>query len=96
MPRGDDSTIGERERDGVIVDLCGQCRGLWLDRGELKKLLHRAQGDVEEGQTGQGSRQDISVKDIDRDDDDHDDEYRRWPLENRKRSWFESLTDLFD
>ena len=25
-------------RDGVEVDLCGACRGIWLDRGELEKV----------------------------------------------------------
>jgi Zn-finger nucleic acid-binding protein len=27
------------ERNGVTVDQCGECRGLFLDRGELEKLL---------------------------------------------------------
>lgn len=26
-------------RDGIEVDHCGRCRGMWLDRGELEKLL---------------------------------------------------------
>lgn len=29
----------EIERDSVHVDICPQCRGVWLDRGELEKLL---------------------------------------------------------
>ncbi len=93
-----DFTLDERERDKVFVDLCGQCCRLWLDRGELEKLLHRPQGDLEEEQAGQRSREDTSVRDIDRDDVDHDhnDEYRRRPHEYRKKLWFESLTNLFD
>jgi uncharacterized protein len=27
------------ERSGVIVDQCGECRGIFLDRGELERLL---------------------------------------------------------
>lgn len=27
------------QRDGVEIDICPQCRGVWLDRGELEKLL---------------------------------------------------------
>jgi hypothetical protein len=27
------------ERNGVIVDQCGDCRGLFLDRGELERLV---------------------------------------------------------
>lgn len=30
------------ERQGVEVDYCPQCRGIWLDRGELDKILERA------------------------------------------------------
>jgi uncharacterized protein len=28
----------ERDRNGVVVDTCTQCRGVWLDRGELEKI----------------------------------------------------------
>ncbi len=30
------------ERQGIEIDYCGTCRGVWLDRGELDKLLTRA------------------------------------------------------
>lgn len=30
------------ERSGVEVDYCPKCRGVWLDRGELDKILERA------------------------------------------------------
>ena len=30
------------ERQGVEIDYCPECRGVWLDRGELDKLLERA------------------------------------------------------
>ena len=30
------------ERSGVEVDYCPRCRGIWLDRGELDKILARA------------------------------------------------------
>ena len=30
------------ERSGVEIDYCPQCRGVWLDRGELDKILERA------------------------------------------------------
>jgi Zn-finger nucleic acid-binding protein len=31
----------ELERSGVRVDACRQCRGVWLDRGELDRILER-------------------------------------------------------
>ncbi len=30
------------ERQGVEIDYCPQCRGVWLDRGELDKILERS------------------------------------------------------
>lgn len=29
----------EISRNGVQIDVCTQCRGVWLDRGEIEKLL---------------------------------------------------------
>lgn len=35
------------ERQGVEIDYCPQCRGVWLDRGELDKIIERsAQADA--------------------------------------------------
>lgn len=30
------------ERQGIEIDYCPQCRGVWLDRGELDKLIERS------------------------------------------------------
>ena len=30
------------DRNGVEIDYCPKCRGVWLDRGELDKLIERA------------------------------------------------------
>ncbi len=37
-----DTLLVMSERQGVEIDYCPQCRGVWLDRGELDKLLDRA------------------------------------------------------
>jgi Zn-finger nucleic acid-binding protein len=29
------------ERHGVEIDYCPKCRGIWLDRGELDKMIER-------------------------------------------------------
>jgi uncharacterized protein len=34
------------ERQGVEIDYCPQCRGVWLDRGELDKILERSAQEV--------------------------------------------------
>lgn len=33
------------ERQGVEIDYCPQCRGIWLDRGELDKIIERYSAD---------------------------------------------------
>ena len=30
------------DRQGIEIDYCPQCRGVWLDRGELDKIIERA------------------------------------------------------
>ncbi len=38
----DAATLVMSERSGVEIDYCPECRGVWLDRGELDKILDRA------------------------------------------------------
>jgi Zn-finger nucleic acid-binding protein len=37
----DDTVLVMSDRQGVEIDYCPQCRGVWLDRGELDKILER-------------------------------------------------------
>jgi len=37
----DDTVLQMTERQGIEIDYCPQCRGVWLDRGELDKLIDR-------------------------------------------------------
>ncbi|WP_104081058.1 zf-TFIIB domain-containing protein [Cryobacterium sp. Y11] len=39
----DSATLVMSERSGVEIDYCPECRGVWLDRGELDKILTRAE-----------------------------------------------------
>jgi len=42
--------LDEHQRNGVRIDVCEHCRGIWLDRGELEKFIARTfedQGAVE-------------------------------------------------
>jgi len=38
----DQSVLVTAERKGVEIDYCPQCRGVWLDRGELDKIIDRS------------------------------------------------------
>ena len=49
MPHGgpmecpiDGSTLVMSERQGIEIDYCPSCRGVWLDRGELDKIIERS------------------------------------------------------
>jgi Zn-finger nucleic acid-binding protein len=95
-------------REGVEIDYCGQCRGVWLDRGELDKILDRvaaspaAVGAVPSPAAPRPEPRDDRYRDDDRyrgddrsrDDDRYrgDDRYRS--PKKRKRGSF--LEDLFD
>jgi Zn-finger nucleic acid-binding protein len=61
-----DLTISDRQ--GVEIDFCPQCRGVWLDRGELDKILERSstftRRDDDDDPRGRGRNR--------RDDDDDD------------------------
>ncbi len=38
----DSTTLQMTEREGIEIDYCPECRGVWLDRGELDRILERA------------------------------------------------------
>ncbi len=44
-----DSDLQMSERSGVAIDYCPGCRGVWLDRGELDKIVERSGRDTEGG-----------------------------------------------
>lgn len=38
--------LGMSDRQGIEIDFCPQCRGVWLDRGELDKIIERSSAEV--------------------------------------------------
>lgn len=73
------------DRQGVEIDYCPQCRGIWLDRSELEKLIERSTASFENERYGQRSRHGHEER-----GDEHRDRYRG----ERRRGSF--LGDLFD
>lgn len=72
-----DVTLLMSEKNGVEIDYCPECRGIWLDRGELDKILERARV-AERGyerQTVAPAADDpvVARRHDDDDDDDRDD-----------------------
>lgn len=75
------------ERQGIEIDYCPQCRGVWLDRGELDKVIERSVA----GSPGQR---------FDNETREHSREHHREPhreghyYKKKKREGF--LSELFD
>ena len=44
-PAGCSTPLVMSERQNVEIDYCPTCRGVWLDRGELDKILERSMDD---------------------------------------------------
>jgi Zn-finger nucleic acid-binding protein len=44
----DGTALRRIERSGVHVDACPSCRGVWLDRGELDKIVERERSDLDD------------------------------------------------
>ncbi|WP_322104600.1 zf-TFIIB domain-containing protein [Paraburkholderia sp. J41] len=91
-PNCPDVTLSLTERQGVELDYCPQCRGIWLDRGELDRLIERGNGGGA-SHGGHGSHDDRGNHGS-RDDHAPRRAYdRRDGHERRRKSW---LGDLFD
>ncbi len=48
----DGADLAMTERHGVEIDYCPKCRGVWLDRGELDKIIEHVESDGDERPRG--------------------------------------------
>lgn len=99
----DNETLVMADRGGVEIDYCPKCRGVWLDRGELDKIIERSLGGpaaapapmpqqaapIYQPEPRAAYRED----DRRRYRDDDDDDYRKGYKRKRKESF---LSELFD
>lgn len=101
----DGSRLVEVERADVLIDACPTCRGVWLDRGELDKILVKerslAGGDADEEffreVQGSGPRTPAPAPARpDRYDDRHDDRRRdeKYYKKKKRKSLLEELLDF--
>ena len=86
-------TLLMSEKQGIEIDYCPDCRGIWLDRGELEKIIERT-ASMEVG-SDQQSRplRDEHYKNHDGHYD-HDDHDNRYGYKHGRRRNF--LSELFD
>jgi len=106
-----DERMREVDRIGVTIDICPSCKGVWLDRGELDKLLRMAEeGGPVVGAPGEAHPPEVRQSDAHLprprhydDDDDDDDRERRYERREgqggehrrRKGSWLGEVFDMF-
>ena len=91
-----DTVLDVTHHAGIELDICPRCRGVWLDRGELNRIVN----DADPRSSAQPSRQDdlrpASQQDrrvrSDRDDDRYSDRNRT----KRKKSFASRLGDVFE
>jgi hypothetical protein len=88
------------ERQGIEIDYCPQCRGVWLDRGELDKIIDRSVGaspgrDAErESRDSRESRESRDYSSRPGHSQGHHDSHQGGHYKKKKREGF--LSDLFD
>ena len=78
-------TLVMADRQEIEIDYCPKCRGVWLDRGELDKLIEKSALT----QTATASRQAVRPDD----DRDSEDEYRKDHYRKKRKSF---LSEIFD
>ena len=82
------------ERQGIEIDYCPQCRGVWLDRGELDKVIERSVA----GSSGQRLERETPSRDYAPSDQSREryreGHYNEGHHKKKKREGF--LSDLFD
>ncbi|MFJ9388528.1 zf-TFIIB domain-containing protein [Nocardioides sp. NPDC101246] len=93
----DGATLVMSERQGIEIDYCPQCRGVWLDRGEIDKIIERSVGAPQPGgyqQPRQEKRDERRYEKREYERRDYDDDDRRYDKRrsHHKESW---LGDLF-
>jgi Zn-finger nucleic acid-binding protein len=86
----DGATLLMSERHNVEIDYCPECRGIWLDRGELDKILEQVGPQAPAASApGRERREDSGTYRDARDTRSKDAQYRK------KSSPFEFLGDIF-
>ncbi|KGQ20515.1 zf-TFIIB domain containing protein [Lysobacter dokdonensis DS-58] len=88
-PHCPDATLLMTDRQGIEIDYCPQCRGVWLDRGELDKLLERAGNNAPAPQPAQPAYTSPPQPYAQQ----HPQQHHGKPYYKHKKSW---LSDIFD
>jgi Zn-finger nucleic acid-binding protein len=88
----DNATLVMSERSGIEIDYCPECRGVWLDRGELDKILERATADVPAPAPAPAQPQQYAEPQYNQPR--YDNRHQQQPYRKKKKEHW--LTELFD
>ena len=92
----DNTTLVMSDRQGIEIDYCPQCRGVWLDRGEIDKIIERSQGQVSSAPASQptyGGQTQSHTQHRDYDDDNTYYRGQQGHHKKHKESWFSEIFD---
>ena len=92
----DETELRITDRQGIEIDYCPTCRGVWLDRGELDKILERGRQQASYPDDRDRYREeDRPPRDREyRDREYRDEPYRGDPKKSRRRSFLEDILDF--
>lgn len=79
------------DKQGVEIDYCPNCRGIWLDRGELEKIMERSASHYSNRKNYEDDYKRYGYKD--HDDDHHKHQHNPHHPHKKKKSF---LDDFFD
>ena len=85
----------EVERYGVKMDICQTSGGIWLDKGELEKIIMMIREEALEDGGAYGGSQAQSYERAPAYDDRHASRQQR-PQKRKRESVFENIMDIFD
>lgn len=100
-PSCKEAVLSMSERNGIEIDFCPTCRGVWLDRGELDKIIAKAMAEQEvllktesQSQSGRSAYQEPLQRPSYQNELRHNENlHRNLYTSKRKKSFLE---DLFD
>lgn len=93
----DGATLQMTSRDGIEIDYCPECRGVWLDRGELDKLIERSsQPAAQSYRRGDDDDDDRRYQERRHDDDRRHDSHHYDNDHHKKHKKESFLGDMFD
>ena len=79
-----DVTLLMSEKKGVEIDYCPECRGIWLDRGELEKIMEKEDAYINK-----------EVKEVKESSHKESKHYEEKPRKQKRESFMSEIFEMF-